>query len=116
MRTTASDVTVSVIVPTNALARRRELTWRAINSVLDQTGICAIPTVIVNGPARDRDVTRELEADRRLRVHILEEAGLRNALQVGRRLVDTPWFAELDDDDLLLPGALASRVEALAES
>ena len=44
------------------------------------------------------------------------KAGLVNALQVGRRLVDTPWFAELDDDDLLLPGALAARVAALVQS
>ena len=36
------------------------------------------------------------------------KAGLANALQVGRRLVHPSWFAELDDDDMLLPGALAS--------
>ena len=61
-------------------------------------------------------MTRELLAHPQLRVHVLEEASLANALQVGRRLVDTPWFAALDDDDLLLPGALASRIEALVES
>jgi glycosyltransferase involved in cell wall biosynthesis len=116
MSAATRDVAVSVIVPTNALAHRRALIWRAINSILDQAEICAVPVVIVNGPARDRDVTSELQADRRLRVHIVEEAGLPNALQVGRRLVDTRWFAELDDDDLLLPEALASRVEALIES
>lgn len=116
MSPATTDVTVSVIVPTSALPRRRALIWRAINSILDQANICAVPTVIVNGPDRDRDLTRELVADRRLRVHVLEEAGLPNALHVGRRLVDTPWFAELDDDDLLLPGALAARVEALVGS
>jgi glycosyltransferase involved in cell wall biosynthesis len=116
MNAATRGVTVSVIVPTTAVAHRRALIWRAIDSILDQAGICAVPTIIVNGPARDRDVTRELEADRRLRVHVVEEAGLPNALQVGRRLVDTPWFAELDDDDLLLPGALASRVAALVEN
>lgn len=111
-----TDATVSVIVPTRALARRRELTWRAIGSILDQRGISGIPTVIVNGPDRDPELMRELTADRRLRVHVVEEASLPAALQAGRRLVDTPWFAELDDDDLLLPGALAARVDALAES
>jgi hypothetical protein len=30
-------------------------------------------------------------------------------------MVDTKWFAELDDDDILLPGALAERVQALHE-
>ncbi len=116
MSPTTTGATVSVIVPTRAIARRRSLTWRAINSILEQADICAIPTIIVNGPDRDRELTRELVADRRLRVHVLEEAGLANALQVGRRVVDSPWFAELDDDDLLMPGALASRVKALVES
>lgn len=113
MRAAAERATVSVIVPTTALAVRRELIGRAIDSILAQTGVRAVPTVIINGPARDPDVTRALIADDRVRVHVLEEAGLANALQVGRRLVDAPWFAELDDDDVLLPGALESRVEAL---
>lgn len=30
-------------------------------------------------------------------------------------MVDTPWFAELDDDDILLPEALSLRVRALEE-
>lgn len=105
-----------MIVPTTALAARRPHIWRAIDSILAQTGVRAVPTVIVNGPARDPDLTRELVADGRLRVHVVEEGGLANALQVGRRLVDASWFAELDDDDVLLPDALASRVEALAQS
>ena len=108
--------TISVIVPTAAFARRRALVWRAIESILSQRDVSAIPIVIVNGPSRDRAVTRELLADRRLRVHVLEEAGLPHALQAGRRLVDTPWFAELDDDDLLLPDALSLRIAALAQS
>jgi len=113
MSAAAERATVSVIVPTTALAVRRGLIDRAIDSILDQTGVRAVPTVIVNGPARDPDVTRALMGDVRLRVHIIEERGLANALRVGRRLVDSPWFAELDDDDELLPCALESRVEAL---
>jgi glycosyltransferase involved in cell wall biosynthesis len=116
MSVAAETNTVSVIVPTTALAPRRALIMRALGSILDQTGVRAVPTVIVNGAARDPELTRELMADGRLRVHVLEHAGLPGALQTGRRLVDTPWFSELDDDDLLLPGALASRVAALAES
>lgn len=116
MSLAAEENTVSVIVPTMGLAFRRTLIWRAINSVLDQTGVNAVPTVIVNGQARDPDLTRELMADARVRVHIVEQGGLANALQVGRRLVATPWFSELDDDDILLPGALASRIEALVQS
>lgn len=117
--TAARDIrqaSVSVIVPTAARAGRRALIWRAINSILDQDGVSAVPTVIVNGPARDPGLTQELMADPRIRVHVLEKAGLPNALQVGRRLVETPFFAELDDDDVLLPAALSSRVEVLMQN
>ncbi|HEU4995226.1 MAG TPA: glycosyltransferase family A protein [Gemmatimonadaceae bacterium] len=116
MTTAAERFTVSVIVPTTALAPRRALIWRAIKSILDQRGVRAVPTVIVNGTARDAAVVRELKANRRLRVRVLEQASLPNALQAGRRVVDTPWFAELDDDDVLLPRSLISRVEALLRS
>jgi glycosyltransferase involved in cell wall biosynthesis len=112
----AEAKTVSVIVPTTAIAQRRALLMRAIESILGQVGVRAIPMIVCNGPARDPEVVRALLADGRVRVHVLEAAGLVNALQVGRRLVDTPWFAELDDDDLLLPGALGSRIDALASS
>jgi glycosyltransferase involved in cell wall biosynthesis len=112
----AKDPTVSVIIPTTALASRRPVIFRAIDSVLDQTGVSAIPTVIINGPGRDPALTEELVADRRLRVHVVETGSLPNALRVGRYAVDTPYFGELDDDDQLMPGALASRVQALIES
>jgi len=113
MSATPREVTVSVIVPTTACAARRVLIRRAIDSILLQGGVRAIPIVLVNGPARDPAMTRELMADPRLRVYVREPAGLAGALQAGRRLVDTAWFAELDDDDELLPGALAMRIEAL---
>lgn len=107
--------TVSVIVPSTALAPRRALIWRAIHSILDQTSVRAVPIVVVNGSRRDPDVTRELMADERLRVRVLERGGLAGALQAGRRLVDSPWFAELDDDDLLMPDALLHRIQALEQ-
>jgi hypothetical protein len=43
------------------------------------------------------------------------EAGIPGALLAGRESVTTPWFGELDDDDMLLPRALAPRVQALME-
>ena len=107
--------TVSVIMPTRALRQRGALLWRAIESVLAQEGVDVVPIVIINGSERDSELTRELCAHGRLRAAILKDADLPAALCVGRAMVETNWFAELDDDDLLLPGALAARVRALVE-
>ena len=49
-----------------------------------------------------------------MRLVVRDAADLPGALLAGRRAVDTPTFASLDDDDLLLPGALALRAAALA--
>src|SRR6185295_1279548 len=43
----------------------------------------------------------------------LEAADFPAALRAGRVRVRSPYFAELDDDDELLPGALATRVAAM---
>jgi glycosyltransferase involved in cell wall biosynthesis len=111
-----SDVeAVSVIMPTRVLKERGALLRRALESVLAQQGVRVVPLVVINGPAVDPALATELRADRRLRVATLEQADLPAALRAGRSLVDTVWFAELDDDDVLLPGALAARVRALEE-
>jgi glycosyltransferase involved in cell wall biosynthesis len=100
-------------MPTRCRRERRALLVRALQSVLGQDGVRAIPLLVINGPDRDPAVTRELRSDHRLRVTTLDDASLPAALLTGRGMVDTPWFAELDDDDLLLPGALSRRVQAL---
>ncbi len=86
---------------------------RALESVLGQDGVRTVPLLVINGPDRDPELTRELRNDRRMKVTTLDDASLPTALLTGRGMVDTPWFAELDDDDLLVPGALARRVQAL---
>lgn len=109
----AEQEAVSVIIPTRAVSHRSELLRRAVNSVLAQEAVRVVPLVVINGPDRDQHLTRELHADRRLQVASLEDADLPAALRAGREMVDTKWFAELDDDDVLLPGALALRVHIL---
>jgi hypothetical protein len=104
---------VSVIIPTRLVARRRHLIRRAVDSVLSQEGVRAVPLVVINGRESDPELAEDIGADRRLRVATLEHADLPAALHFGRRMVDTAWFAELDDDDVLMPGALRTRVEAL---
>jgi glycosyltransferase involved in cell wall biosynthesis len=112
---TSGMQTVSVIIPTRALRERSALLRRAVESVLAQRAVHVVPLVIVNGACKDRAVTDELRADRRLRVATLDDANLPAALLVGREMVDTPWFAELDDDDIFFPEALSLRIRALEE-
>jgi glycosyltransferase involved in cell wall biosynthesis len=105
--------TVSVIIPTKAHPARRALFKRAIESVLAQEDVRVVPIVVINGSERDPELTSEIIADSRFRVVTLEKADLPAALLRGREMVDTKWFAELDDDDVLMPRALISRLDAL---
>jgi glycosyltransferase involved in cell wall biosynthesis len=100
-------------MPTLAAAERGPSLRRAIASVLAQESVIAHPLVVVNGEAPDPAVLSELRANPRIRLIEIERAGISSALEVGRQALDTRWFAELDDDDLLLPGALAIRMRAL---
>lgn len=111
----ASRPAVSVIVPTLALPERAPLIRRTCESVLRQQGVRSHLIVVANGPRRDTGLLEELSSDPRVRLASLPEPGLPAALRRGRELVETPWFSELDDDDVLLPGALERRVRALRE-
>lgn len=102
-----------MIFPTLARRERAPSLRRALASVLDQEGVRAVPLVVINGADHDADLVRELRADHRLRVTSVEPRGIPEALHAGRHLVDTPWFSELDDDDVMLPGGLALRLAAL---
>jgi glycosyltransferase involved in cell wall biosynthesis len=99
-----------VILPTVAVASRAACLDRALESVLTQAGVRVDPIVIANGPDCDRGLIDALLRRRDIRVLWRREAGLGKAIAAGREIVDAPYFAELDDDDLLLPGALAARV------
>lgn len=110
-----TDAGVTVVVPTLARRERAVGLFRAIASVVSQRGVRAVPLVVVNGAHRDPELVRALRADSRLRVLERDAAGLPGALRAGREAVDTECFATLDDDDTLLPGALARRRDALHE-
>lgn len=73
----------------------------------------AIPIVVVNGRDVDPEVVDWLRSDERIRFIVDPSADKRLATAIGRDLVKTPYFGFLDDDDELLPGALAMRVEYL---
>lgn len=94
--------------------------WRAVDSVREQSGVRALALVVLNGAQRAPEVegalARAHERGDGVRLIVREDADLPAAHRAGRHAVETPWFGALDDDDLLLPGALARRVEALEGS
>ena len=104
---------IAVIIPTLAVPERAFQLRRAVDSVAGQSGVRAIPIVVVNGTRFDADVVRELQSSNLIKLLRLEDADLPSALQAGRKAVDAAWFATLDDDDFLLPDALSSRRAAL---
>ena len=106
-------IIVSVILPTVAVASRAACLDRALESVLTQAGVRVDPIVVANGPDCDRDLIDALLRRRDIRVLRRREAGLGAAIAAGREIVEAPYFAELDDDDLFLPGALAARVATM---
>ncbi len=104
---------VSIIVPTRGCRERASSLIRAIDSGVAQPGARGIPLVIVNGGAAAPEVLAHLRRRTDIRLTMLDEANLPAALRAGRAMVDTPFFAVLDDDDELLPGALRTRLDAL---
>jgi glycosyltransferase involved in cell wall biosynthesis len=100
-------------MPTRALNERAEYIRRALDSVRRQRGVRAVPLVVVNGGRADPAVLHALRTDRAIRLLELTVASLPRALAAGRRAVDTATFAELDDDDVLLPEALGARLHVL---
>ncbi len=111
----STERAVTVLLPTRAQRERAAVLLRAIDSVLAQEHVLPVPLIIINGAACDAQLVAMLRRDERLRVLVSEDEGLPAALHTGRRATDTPWFCDLDDDDLLLPGALALRLDALRD-
>jgi hypothetical protein len=105
--------TVSVILPTVATPDRAAYLTRARGSVLAQKGVRVDPIVVANGSDCDPDLLGTLARRRDIRLLHPDEPGLASVISAGRDLVDAPYFAELDDADRLLPGALATRAARL---
>jgi glycosyltransferase involved in cell wall biosynthesis len=110
--TADTRASISVIVPTQARAERASQLLRALDSIVSQAGTVAVPIVIINGAERDPALVAALGRRTDLRLATLDTADLPAALRVGRSLVDTPYFAELGDDDVLLPNAFVRQLEA----
>jgi glycosyltransferase involved in cell wall biosynthesis len=110
----SAETKISVLIPSLADTARAALLDRAIASVLKQEGVDATPTVVVNGARRDPNVIAWLK--RQSAVGLVElpfNCGLPEARLAGRDAVDAPFFATLDDDDVFLPHALATRLQPM---
>lgn len=106
----SGEASVTVIIPTLGRAERADDLDRAIRSVQDQRGVRVRVVVVLNGGHRCPRVERRLREDPNVHLVSLADGDLPGALRAGRNDVDTDYFAALDDDDLLLPGALRRRV------
>jgi glycosyltransferase involved in cell wall biosynthesis len=96
---------LTVIIPT--AGRRAEL-FRAIASVQAIPAPGAIALVVVNGKEADTAIVDRLRRLPDVRLMLRREAGVSAARAAAVRGVDTPVFCLLDDDDELLPSALAT--------
>ena len=97
---------IDVIVRTLADAGRFEKLFRALDSIQNQSGVVARPVVVVNGNRYDSATLTELDRREGIRLRYLQEASAGRARDVGRSLVTAPYFAFLDDDDVLIKDAL----------
>lgn len=104
---------IDVIIPTTG-TRTREIE-HAIACVHAQVGVSAIPLLVVNGDRFDSSLVAALERRSDVRVHRVDRPGVSNARREGRRHVDAPYFAFLDDDDELLPDAMQIRLAGFAD-
>ncbi|GAB3407596.1 glycosyltransferase family 2 protein [Massilia agilis] len=105
--------TVSVIIPTTCEERRWSSLQRAIASTRASEGVDVKVIVVVNGKRFDAAKLAELRERPDITVAYREEGSAPLAQRHGRTLVDTEFFAFLDDDDEYQPQALALRCAPL---
>ena len=97
---------VSVVIPT---WNRADLVLEAIESVLSQTGVPFEDIVVDDVSTNDTVAQLRALGDARLRVFALEEKRERSgARNYGLARARGELVLFLDDDDRLLPGALAT--------
>jgi hypothetical protein len=106
---------VTVIIPTVADDRRALTIWRAIESAGPRSGASTRIVVVVNGRRFSETLLGQLRATPAVDCAYLEAGRLPMAIHHGRELVDTEFFAFLDDDDELLENGLRMRLDALRQ-
>lgn len=113
---TQKSQAITVIIPTTAAPERHRFIRRAVESVLDQNGVEADVLLVANGARRDEAFLKSLEGTPRLTIMRRAEGSLPLALKAGREAITTPFFSELDDDDIILPDGLRRLLDSLVEN
>ena len=100
---------VSTIIATMAAPERAELVRRAVLSVRRGSELPVTIIVVVNGKRSDPELVDWLRRQPDVKLEIVAQPSLPNALLRGRELVRTPFFSTLDDDDEYLSDASTSQ-------
>lgn len=100
---------VTVIIPTTAEAKREMQIKRCIDSIRASSVDPVQILMVVNGARYDEAVCRWVKAQPDIQFEYVDMPSAPNAVLCGRRLVQTPYFTTLDDDDEFV--ALATDVK-----
>lgn len=105
---------IDIVIATTAEAKRAVLLVRAIDCIVGQEGVRARPIVVVNGTRFDPGLVAQLKTRTDILFIQLHPGGLFVARRTGFEAVTSEFFGIHDDDDFLLPGALARRLAAIS--
>lgn len=100
-------------MPTAADSRRRNCIRRCIDSIRGSSSGRVLILAVVNGERVDIEILDWLRSQPDVMVERVRLASSPNAQLHGRRLVTTPYFSFLDDDDEYLPGSTDTKLTAL---
>lgn len=104
---------VTVIIPTTAqLARKAEIV-RCVESIRQSSRLPVQIIAAVNGSRFDAGICDWLKAQSDIQFTYVEKPSAPNAVWEGRKLVQTPYFSTVDDDDEYLPGATDIKLAGL---
>lgn len=104
---------ITVVIPTLADATRQDCLRRAIQSILRQKNVRALPLIVINGDRYDPALRQELERREDLKCVYQPEGHVSKARIYGMGHIQTPFFSFLDDDDILLDDALEHRLSLM---
>lgn len=110
-----SDCLVTVLMPSSAKRERFHLIKRAVNSIRRSSSNPIRIIVVVNGGFYDNDVIDWLQSQSDITYAYNQIPSQANAVLVARKMVNTPFFSTLDDDDEYLEGATDTKINALRE-
>lgn len=113
MTAAAADGAVTVVMPTHNRARLMQDTLR---SVLAQVDVDLRVVVVDDGSSDDTPAVLAAVSSLGVRSFRHDQArGVSNARNTGLAMVDTPWVAFVDDDDLWSPDKLVAQLSSLQE-